>query len=98
MSVTAPTTIPDRIEIEDKGDGTVTVWPIWNGVDRPKGCGMGIRANDKALIGRYVAALRAGVVYSSAKVRTDVNGETYVSTTSKVLGRYLNADLRRLGF
>ena len=31
-------------------------------------------------------------------VTLDVNGKTYVSAASQVLGRRMNADLKRLGF
>jgi len=31
-------------------------------------------------------------------IARDVNGATYISAASRVLGRMINADLRRLGF
>jgi len=71
------------------------------GVDRAAiqsiSCG---RDNTKAraLGRRLCAAITAGVVVKDAKVLTDINGKTYVSFNSAVLGRYLNADLKRLGY
>lgn len=54
--------------------------------------------NSQDLAMRYINAVKAGVIPGNAEVRTDVNGKTYVSGVWKVIGRTLNADLRRLGF
>ncbi len=86
-----------RVDLEDTGAGSVTVWPIWSNVDRPMGFGMACGKN-KALAKRYVAAVLAGKVFPNATVETDVNGKTYASAACKVSGHRLSADLKRLGF
>lgn len=96
----------DRVDIvwsEAEGPGEFdmpahyTVWPYWAGVDRPQGYGMSTGKN-KRLAERYKAAYEAGAVLGTPEVRTDGDGKTYVSVSSKCLGRMLNADLKRLGF
>ena len=47
---------------------------------------------------RYAAAVMAGVVMYDLKVLTDIHGNTYVGHSSRVMGKYANADLKRLGF
>jgi hypothetical protein len=91
--------IPVDVEVAPVTDREYTgfsVHPIWAGVDRPNTGGWVVR--DKRMARRLEAAIRAGVVYSRTEIRTDVDGNTYVAVTSRVLGRYLNADLKRLGF
>lgn len=51
-----------------------------------------------ALASRLINALRAGMVFEPYEVKRDVYGRTYISAMTKIRGRYLNADLRRLGF
>jgi len=88
------TTIIDvRLTVND--GGSVTVAPVWAGVDRP--ASRSIRVSSK-VAPRLKRAFLAGVVAVDAEVLTDNVGETYVSWTSKVSGRTANADLRRLGF
>lgn len=99
MSDQKPTLDRVEITVDDSGD-SISVFPFWNGVDRPQGAGWGLRntpAHNKLAL-RLKAALEAGVVYRSATVATDVNGKTYVATQGHILGRTLNADLKRLGF
>lgn len=72
----------------------------WSGakLDRPCTGGFGLRASDGELAKRLVAAINAQVVEVDPIVMRDVNGKTYVSSTSRVMGRRMNADLKRLGF
>lgn len=86
-----------RVDLETSSDGSVIVWPVWSNVDRPIGHGMSFGKN-KALAARYIAAVMAGKVFSNASIGTDVNGKTYAVAKCNVMGRYLNADLKRLGF
>jgi len=86
-----------RVDLETSADGSVIVWPVWSNVDRPLGFGMSCGKN-KALAARYIAAVMAGKVFPEASIGTDVNGKTYAVATCKVMGRYLNADLKKLGF
>lgn len=84
--------------------GEVTVWTVWEGVDvdRPDGHGYLIGpASSKAthkLAERMAAAIDAQAVFYDLEILTDVGGKTFVSARSRVLGRIMNADLRRLGF
>lgn len=91
----------DRVEITVDPDGdSISVFPYWKGVDRPQGAGWGLRNTpaDRKLAQRLKAAIEAGAVYRSVTAAVDVNGSTYARTEGTVLGRTLNADLRRLGF
>jgi hypothetical protein len=80
---------------------SLTVWFDWHGVDvdRPRCHGISTGRNRK-LAERLVAATAAGAIFDLDKVEIlrDVEGSTYVSASSKVMGRYLNADLTRLGW
>ncbi len=86
---------PTSVEVTKRPDGYL-VEPVFANVDRPKTGGWVVRT--KALAARLEAALRSGVVYERTEVKEDVNGHTYVDTTAKVMGRYMNADLKRLGY
>jgi hypothetical protein len=70
------------------------------GVDRPRTYGISFSANPngRKLADRLVAAVNAGVVLYDATIKTDINGRTYVCSTSRVMGKYANADLKKLGF
>jgi len=86
-------------DTDDHGTGHADLWsvhPIWSDVDNPVGSGWLVRG--ERLARRLEAALRAGVAIGPAEVCTDVNGKTYASYNHRVMGRYMNADLRRLGF
>lgn len=67
-------------------------------VNRPYLYGWSV-GDDLKLADRLKAAILAGKVFGPASIKVDVNGKTYVSTSSTaVLGRRMNADLKRLGF
>jgi hypothetical protein len=88
-----------EVEIYAPDHGTLTGWsadPVWAGVDRPTTGGMVCR--DRKTANRLAAAIRAGKAYVPVAVKVDSYGHTYVETRANVLGRTLNADLRRLGF
>lgn len=84
------------VVITPRAEGGLSVDPVWSNVDRPRTGGWAV--TDRRMALRLAAALRAGVVYPDVKVLTDKNGQTYASGSAKVLGRYMNADLRRLGY
>jgi hypothetical protein len=91
------TKTPEIIDVELAQDGHGwSVRPVWSGVDRPNTGGWGF--GSKRLAERMRSALLAGVVYSKIEVVTDASGKTFVHGTSLVLGRYANADLKKLGF
>lgn len=86
-------------DTDDHHTGYTDLWsvdPVWSDVDRPRTGGWLVRGEKMAR--RLERALRAGAVYDSPRIATDVNGKTYVEGSAKVMGRYMNADLRRLGF
>ena len=74
--------------------------PVWAGVDRPivGGISFGPGPKGQKLALRYQAAVMAGRVFHGGVVKTDTGGQTYVCATSRVMGKYANADLKRLGF
>lgn len=80
----------------NRHDRTRTVEAHWSGVDRP--CVGGWAVKDAKMAQRLKAAILAGVVYYDAQVHTDTAGKTYVHAPARVLGRTMNADLRKLGF
>ena len=53
---------------------------------------------DGVLASRLARAVRDGVVLTNPVKKTDVNGKTYISVDSQILGRRMNADLKRLGY
>lgn len=65
-------------------------------VDRPELQGW-VCTNQK-IAERLKAAIEAGVVFHNFSIKPDINGKTYLSASSRVLGRMMNADLKRLGF
>lgn len=89
-----------RVEVERDAESGPDFWsvsPIWGGgVDRPNTGGYIVKGG--RLAARLESAMLAGVVYEDPTVKTDVNGKTYVAASSRILGRTVNADLRRLGF
>jgi hypothetical protein len=91
-----------RIEIQtDEHTGRhLVVETTWTGaaLDRPDGIGFGLSLAKRALAERLVRAINAGAVFTRPEIKVDVNGATYVSSGCAVLGRRMNADLRRLGF
>ena len=86
-----------EIKLSAHSDG----WTVWitypdAGVDRP--CSHGIGVGNIKLAKRLEKAINAGVVVTNQKIAKDDQGKTYVNDKSQVIGRKLNADLKRLGF
>jgi hypothetical protein len=77
------------------GDG-YSVNPIWDGVDRPNVGGIWTPNLKAAELLRE--CYLEGNAFSATEVRTDVDGKTYVGTTSRISGRHLIADLKKLGY
>lgn len=71
-------------------------WEVNPPVDRPDVGGFLLRNGRTA--SRLVRAINDGAVFYDAEVETDINGQTYVSARCRVLCRYANADLKRLGY
>jgi len=72
------------------------VHPVWADVDRPDTGGWLVRG--EKLARRLERAVRAGKALGPATIAVDVNGNTYVQADHLVMSKYMNADLRRLGF
>jgi len=93
--MTAPLFTRCVLEPRDGEPGYVTVWFHWAGVDRPVTHGIVAR---KAVAPRLVRAAQAGAIFVDPHVATDTYGQTYVEARCRVMGKYLNSDLRKLGY
>jgi hypothetical protein len=75
----------------------IVVQPIWKDVDRPIvggwSCGM-----DTKLAGRLQQAIESGALFCKLEFKTDSSNQTYISATDLILGRTMNADLKKLGY
>jgi hypothetical protein len=98
--MTRTDTLFDRVEFEPNCGGTLTVWTIWKGVDRPKTSGLTIADTEagRKLAARLKLAIEAGATDRDPTIHTDRRGQTYVQAETTVRGRTLNADLKRIGF
>jgi len=67
-------------------------------VDRTRVAGWWLPKAKLDLAKRLARAIRAGVATPPEDIRTDVNGRTFLATKTVIIGRRMNADLRRLGF
>lgn len=93
------TTTPLRFEptiTERDGEIVVTTHVHGADVDRPET--HGYVCTNRKIAERLARAIEAGAVFTVTGVGTDVNGRTFLLYSSRVLGRMMNADLRRLGF
>lgn len=110
VTLTDPRIARVRVEVTDRPglDGVMVksldVNPIWEAdggdLDRVDvgGWCLGSGRTAERYAKRLEAALTAGVVYSNPRVVRDVIGQTYVEADKHVMGRHMNADLKRLGF
>lgn len=84
------------------GTPVITVgvtWAVTGGtLDRPYVGGICVPAAKRTLAERLQRAMRDGAAHGEPEVRRDRDGKTYVHADAKVMGRYLNADLKRLGY
>ena len=67
------------------------------GVDRPSTYSCST-AQDLELAQRLAKAITDGVAITEQRIKTDVNGNTYVRHTCNFMGRYLNKSLVELGY
>jgi hypothetical protein len=95
----------DRVEItrEDRGDEPVfiLVRPYWSGVDRKDGTGYSLpdTPNGQRLAERLKRCMESMAMFPNARAATDNAGKTYATCDGyHVVGRTMNADLKRLGF
>ena len=71
------------------------------GVDRQQVHAWGLgapSARTRKLAERMKAAILSGAVFQFSEERRDVNGKSYISSSARLMGRRLNADLKALGF
>ena len=80
------------------GVGAIHVTVTTSVTDRERVYGWALSPKQQALAARLARAVQAGVVLKNPVKKTDVNGKTYISVDSQVLGRRINADLKRLGY
>lgn len=69
---------------------------MWTGVDRPDSVAWVL--GNRRTAERLRTAVVAGAVFYDISVNTDTSGRTYVQASSRVMAKYANADLRRLGY
>ena len=88
-----------RTEIVRRADGiTVTAYAA-NGNEELRVGGYGLPVRHSALAERLARAMKAGVVYGSLSVEPTIDGKgKWVRTSNHMLGRMLNAELRRAGY
>lgn len=60
--------------------------------------GIGYLCSSKRNAERLCRAINAGAVFADPRIAFDIYGAAYVATTSRVMGKYMNADLKRLGY
>jgi hypothetical protein len=85
-------------EITQAGD-EIVVTVAWDAsVDRNRIQSWSLPGKHKALANRLKRAVDAQAVCVNPTVLTDTAGKTYVGSESSVVGRHMNADLRRLGY
>jgi hypothetical protein len=76
----------------------VAVTWFGEGLDRQDGHGWLFDLGHEKLAARLARAIDDGVVFHNISLAIDVNGKTYVNASSRVLGKYANADLKKLGY
>ena len=82
--------------VRDEDGISVFVETVEPKLDRPQSRGWSVK--DEKMAARLSRAIEAGAVSPNPEVREDVNGETFMSCGVNVMGRRMNADLKRLGF
>jgi len=82
----------------ERGVTYLAISPVWNDVTRPHTWSWCVGEDELALAQRLQRAVETGAAFCSLEIRTDVNGATYMGTTSTVLGRTMESDLTVLGF
>jgi hypothetical protein len=75
----------------------IEVCQIWEGVDRPYVGGYSVGMS-KPLANRLKRAMEAGVAFPFRWVAVDNGGATFVHTEYNINCRYMNAELRNLGY
>jgi hypothetical protein len=83
----------------EKRDGSIFITVVWNAeVDRKNGGGWSVPGNRTNLAARLACAIDNQMAFTIKGIETDINGKTYVSWNSNVRGRYMDFDLKKIGF
>lgn len=89
----------DRVDLES-GDfpvpGSLTVRPIWKGVDRPASTGWSFRPEDHRNAYRLRDLMLSGRAFTGAVVKTDINGKTFMSAGQRFAVMTIETCLDRL--
>lgn len=88
-------------ELITNADGSLTVRVTWEpqpGLDRLDAYAWGLKSTHRALAARLIRAINDGAIITPGPAYTDVDGNTGFHSRSTILGRTMNADLRRLGY
>lgn len=84
------------------GERCINCRLVWTGVevDRPHTGGISLldTPHYRSLAERYRRAVAEGAVYSNPRIVSDINGRTYIRSDGFVMGKYLNSDLKALGY
>jgi hypothetical protein len=92
----------DHVEVVSSNipgmDTMLHVQPVWRGVDRCRIGGVLLAAKDTAKAQRLQRCMESGAAFDFVGIATDVAGQTFVHYNSRVYGRHLNADLKKLGY
>ena len=78
----------------------ITITPIWTGVDRARTSSLTLvnKPSNMALANRYKRAIESGAAFCHVELTHDSKGKSYIHAVENVMGRYLNADLKKLGY
>lgn len=100
MNIVIQATILERpsVSVEGKTEYVVVCKAINSPTDRDDILAISTGWNNRKLAARLAKAVNAQEVFSNFVLAKDVNGRTYVQSKCAVMGRYLNSDLKRLGF
>lgn len=88
------------------GNSVIDCEVYWNGegIDRPLTYIIRLinTPKNRKVAQRFQQAVADGVVYRNVQIRKDVNQKTYVEADTPnhmcVMGKYLNSDLKKLGY
>jgi hypothetical protein len=73
---------------------------VWSGapLDRPCTEGYLLGRGKRRLAQRLKQAIDAQAVHLRPTITHDIYGKSYVTSSCRVMGKYANADLKRLGY
>lgn len=69
---------------------------FWKGVDRPQWGGVALRPEERALAKRLRDVIARGDAFEHVEVKTDINGQTYMSVHNRFSVVELDEDLDTL--